>query len=165
MQTLNAIQIEREITALLSDFPELAEDEALRADVIEGQTGATAVLSRVVNRMHEAEMMAAAVAKRISDLQTRLSFFERIAVAMRALAMRIMEAANLRRMMLPEATLSIRVTPPAVIISDESQIPAEFVRTKTIPDRARIKEALQSGAHVPGAALSNGGASLSVRIK
>lgn len=165
MHALNVVEIEREIERLLIDYPELTEDETLRADMIDGETDAKAVLSRVVSQMHEAKMMSAAIAKRISDLQPRQVSFDRRADAMRDLAMRIMDAANLRKMMLPEATLSVRTTPPSVVISDESLIPAQYKKTKMEISRTALREALQAGVEIPGAALSNGGASLSVRTK
>lgn len=167
MNPLNITQIEREIESLIASYPELAEDENLRADMIDGETEATAILSRIVNRMQEAEAMVAAIIKRKNDLDARAARFDRQADAMRSLAFRIMQAANLRKMPLPEATLSIRVNPPSVVINDESQIPAEFTITKTETrvDRAKLKEALKDGATVPGACLSNGSETISIRVK
>jgi len=164
---LDIAALEREIENLIASYPELAEDETLRADMIAGSTQSEEVLSKVVNRMQEAEAMVSAIIKRKNDLDARAARFDRQADAMRALAFRIMQAANLRKMPLPEATLSIRVNPPSVVISDESQIPAEFTITKTETriDRAKLKEALKDGATVPGACLSNGSESLSVRSK
>lgn len=43
----------------------------------------------------------------------------------------------------------------AVVIDDESAIPDEFLRSKTTyhPDKTSIKEAIQSGASIPGARI------------
>jgi hypothetical protein len=84
---------------------------------------------------------------------------------MRDLAMRIMDAANLRENDAAGSHLSVRTTPPSVVISDESLIPAQYKKTKMEISRTAIREALQAGVEIPGAALSNGGASLSVRTK
>lgn len=165
MNPLNVAQIEREIENLIASYPEMAEDETLRADMIEGSTDATAILSKIVDRMQEAETMAAAIQKRVNDLDARQKAFDRRGDAMRSLAFRIMTAANLRKMPLPEATLSIRAVPRSLAINDESQIPAEFTRTKTELDRGKIKQALLDGAEIPGAHLTNGSETLSVRIK
>jgi len=167
MNPLNIAALERQIEDLITSYPELAEDETLRADVIEGETDAAAVLSRVVDKMQEAEAMSAAIAKRVNDLPARQAAFERKGDAMRALAFRIMNAANLRKMPLPEATLSIRAVPPSVLITDAGLIPPAFTitKTETKPDRAKLKEALQAGAEIPGACLSNGSETLSVRSK
>ncbi len=53
-------------------------------------------------------------------------------------------------------TLSVR-TSDAVVITDESALPMDYVNAKTIvtltPDKAAIKKALKAGADVPGADL------------
>jgi hypothetical protein len=167
MNPITIAAIERQIEDLIASYPELAEDETLRADMIDGETDATKILSRIVNRMREAEEMVSAIIKRKNDLDARAARFDRQAEAMRSLAFRIMDAAQVRKMPLPEATLSIRAVPPSVLISDASQIPAEFIVTKTEerPDRQKIKEALQEGREVPGAILSNGGSTLAVKLK
>lgn len=167
MNPLNIAALEREIDALLIDYPELTEDETLRADMIEGSTDAMKILGRVVEHMQEAEAMAAAVAKRVADLSSRQESFNRKGDAMRKLALRIMNAANLRKMHLPEATLSIRAVAPSIVITDATQLPEEFTvtKTETRPDRQKIKEALQEGKIIPGACLSNGSETLSVRSK
>jgi hypothetical protein len=167
MNPLNIAALERQIEDLIASYPELAEDETLRADMIDGETDATKILSRVVNRMQEADAMCAAIVKRKNDLDARHARYERESDAMRSLAFRIMNAANVRKMPLPEATLSISTRPPAVMINDLGQIPAGFTVTKTEvkPDREKIRLALKEGQEVPGAYLTNGSETLSVRVK
>jgi hypothetical protein len=165
MNPLNVTALERQIEDLITSYPELAEDETLRADMVEGSTDAAAILSKIVDRMQEAEAMADAVERRMDDLAARRGTFQRRSEAMRSLALRIMTAAQVRKMPLPEVTLSIRSVPPSLVINDESQVPAEFIKTETKIDRAKLKDALKAGTEIPGACLSNGGESLSVRSK
>jgi hypothetical protein len=153
-----------EIAALLDANPELAEDETLRADMVEGCTSAFDVLSRIARRMNTARTMSAATKAHAMEIRDRASKFERQEDAMRELAERIMRAADLRKAVLPEATLSIRAVPPSVEIMDETEIPEAFWKVMKSIDRAALKEALKSGDFVPGAALSNGGETLSVRV-
>ena len=40
-----------------------------------------------------------------------------------------------------------------VEVTDESQIPAEYIRVKTEPDKAGLKKALKAGAEIDGAEL------------
>jgi len=164
---LTVAALERQIEDLIASYPELAEDETLRADMVSGSTDAEEILSKVVDRMQTAEAMVSAITARKNDLDARKSRYEREAEAMRSLAFRIMNAANLRKMPLPEATLSIRSVAPSVTITDASQLPSEFVvtKTETRPDRQKIKEALQEGKIIPGACLSNGGETISIRVK
>lgn len=49
-------------------------------------------------------------------------------------------------------TLSFRKS-EAVVINDELALPAEYVKTKTTPDKTAIKKAIKDGAEVPGAEL------------
>lgn len=76
---------------------------------------------------------------------------------------RIMQAAELTKLELPEATLSVRPGAVRVVITDEADLPDSFVRVKREADKAAIKDALKAGQFVPGAALSNGGPTLHVR--
>jgi hypothetical protein len=161
--TLEVDAVRRHIAALLAEYPELADDEQLRLDTIEGSTNATAILERLVAGIREAETMKAAMKDRIEAMQNRKYAFERRADGFRQLAQRIMEAAKLRNLVLPEATLSIRPTPPSVRILDEAQIPEAFWRVKREPKLVAIKAAFMDGQPVPGAALTNGGETINVR--
>lgn len=155
--------VRRHIEALLVEYPELADDEQLRLDMIDGSTNATAILERLVSGIRDAETMQTAMKDRIGALNARKDAFERRSDGLRQLAQRIMESAKLRKLVLPEATLSIRPTPAAVRIFDEASIPNGFWRVKREVNKAAIKEAIMDGQPVPGAALTNGGKALSVR--
>jgi hypothetical protein len=74
-----------------------------------------------------------------------------------------MMAADLSKVPLPEATLSLRPGPPKVVIGAENEIPAEYFRHEIKPNISAIKDALKAGKTVPGASLSNGAPSLTVR--
>lgn len=153
-----------EIQALFATVPEIADDEDLRRDMIEGATDATELLRRIVRMRADAEAMAAAVRVQEHDLRQRRERFDARADAMKALAERIMNAADLSKITLPEATLSFRATPPAVVITDPSEVPENMWRVKREIDKAAVKEALQSDEPVPGAYLTNGGRTLAIRV-
>lgn len=162
--TLDAAMVQREVENLMLAYPDLREDEQLRSDMIEGSTAAFDVLDRIVAQAQDAAAMAAGVKALIDGLQKRKSAAERREEAMRALALRIMEAASLAKVTLPRATLSVRQAAPSVRIIDEAAIPADFWRVKRELDNAAIKTALQDKFPVPGAELSNGGTGLTVRV-
>lgn len=164
MSHLDATRVTIEIERLLAEYPELAEDEALRADMIEGSTDAFAVLGMIVATMRDADTMRKAIAERADAMWSRAARYERREKAMRALAQRIMEAADLRKVELPEATLSIRAVAPSLIITDEASLPDWAWRVKREPDKAAIKERMKVGDFVPGVEMSNGGTTLSVRV-
>ncbi len=57
----------------------------------------------------------------------------------------------------------VQKNPPSVFILDEQQIPEEFLTYKPIPDKEKIKEALQAGKEVPGCVLRVESTRLEVR--
>src|SRR3989304_4693464 len=115
--------IRQQISNLLTSYPELAEDEQLRADMIEGETDAQAFLTKIVRKIEDAEALCEGTAARIKELSERKARFERRQEALRDLAHKIMSAADLRKIELAIATLSIRTVPPKVIIIDEAALP------------------------------------------
>jgi hypothetical protein len=74
----------------------------------------------------------------------------------------IMQRAELRKLELPEATISVAKTGRAVQVLDEEQIPDGFFKTKRELSKTLLKEALNAGETVPGAVLDNG--DITVRI-
>jgi hypothetical protein len=83
---------------------------------LEGETELFEVLALIVDDVRDVETMQAAIAERIRGLQARRERSARREAACRLLARRLMEAAALRRAVLPEATLSIRPAPQGVRI-------------------------------------------------
>lgn len=152
-----------EIDALFTAYPELAEDEQLRADMLEGETNLHAVLERLLGVEREANSLAAAISSRISDLQARKARAERRKEAMRGLMLKLMRAADLPRAGLTEATISVTKGRDSVEIVDEAALPARFLKVVKTPDKTAIAEVLKAGKKVKGAALKTGEPTLSVR--
>jgi len=157
--------VQQQIAALLAQYPELVEDEVLRADMIEGETEAFEFLSRLVRHIGETTAFAEGLAGYRNDLGLRIDRLSRREDALRALAFKIMQTADLPKAELPEATLSIRRGNPKVIITDETVVPDEYCRFKREPNKSVIKAALETGEHIPGATLSNAEPSLTIRTK
>jgi len=162
---LDIRNVQQEITALLVSFPELEEDEVLRADSIEGQTTAFEFLSRIVRLIGSTRAIANGTADYIGELQERKARLERHEMGLRSLIMKVMNTADLKKAVLAEATLSIRAGTPHLIIVNEHEIPAEFMRVKREPDKLAIKAALTNGGHVLGTVLSNSEPVLNLRVK
>jgi sugar-specific transcriptional regulator TrmB len=157
--------IQQQIAGLLIEFPELAEDDILRADMIEGETQAIEFLAEIVRRIEDTAALRDGVAERIRELAERKSRFERRVEALRSMAFKVMNTADLKKVELPTATLSIRNGAPQVVIHDSNSLPADCLRIKTEPDKTAIKEKLKAGGVVPGAYLSNSEPTLSIRVK
>lgn len=165
MKTLDAKYVQDEITALLLAHPELAEDEVLRADSIEGETGAFEFLSSLVRKIDGTKALASGTAYYIEELRGRKARLDRRENALRDLIMKVMNTADLRKAELPEATLSIRSNQPKVLIINDAEIPDEFMRIKKEPDKLRIKAAMMAHENVPGCVLSNAEPSLAILVK
>jgi hypothetical protein len=162
--------VQQEITALLVAYPELESDEVLRADSIEGQTTAFEFLSRIVRLIFNVRITTIGTAALIKELQERKARFEQHEERLKSLIIKVMNTAELGRkgnpVRLPEATLSIRDGVGHVIIVNEHEIPAEFMRyPEPEPDKVAIRAALANGGHVLGTVLSNPEPVLNLRVK
>lgn len=165
MNRIELATLERTIRDFIDANPELADDDQLRADMLEGELEIDRVLARLVRSEREAAAMAGACETQAQELTIRRDRFALRGKAYRAAMLNVMDAADLRKFELPQATLSVRGGQPSVVLTDEGAIPGDFIRVKKEPDRKAIKEALIAGLRVAGAALSNGAPSLTIRSK
>jgi phage host-nuclease inhibitor protein Gam len=153
----------QDIASLLEVFPQLAEDEELFKDTLEGNTNFNEVIDRLLSEMKDNETLAEATSSRIGKLRERQTRLVHRAQFYRALIHRLMERAGIKSVALPEAKISVVNSPDKVIITDEDAILDKFMRITKEPNKAAIKAALKNGEYVPGATLSNGGTTISVR--
>ena len=165
MSRINPEVVKAQIASLLVEFPELAEDEEALALSLASETDATELLSQLVARIGNAKAMGTGLAAFISDLRARADMLDRRIEAQRALALKIMETAGLKKLELPIASLAVRAGTAKVIITDETALPQDCLRTKVEPDKIAIKKKLDEGVAVDGAVLSNAGPVLQVRVK
>ena len=168
MSALDATAIDtvrRQIDALKAAVPELWDDpdEQFIHDMLEGSTSFVEIMTAIEERLGEDEALADAIKARRDQLREREDRVRDRIERMRGLALSLMEAAGQTRLMLPGATLSVRNTPPKVVVIDEAGIPDEFWKTTRTLNKTALAEALKSGVYVDGAALGNGGRALSVR--
>lgn len=157
--------VRRCVANLLLQHPELFDDEEARSLSIESETPAIDYLHTIEHRRREADMMAGAIAAQIAQLELRQERFVRQEKACRDIALKIMNEAALTKLVLPEATYSVRAGQQKLIIKDEDAIPIDFCRIKREPDKTAIKTAMMNGWSPPWAELSNAEPSLSVRVK
>lgn len=152
-----------EIDDILRTYPELAEDEELRRDMLEGSTSLHDVLSRLVTIERDADSMGKAIAERMRDLSSRKARMDKRKEAMRALMLRVMKAGNITKAPLPEATVSVSKGRDSVVIVDADALPDALVRVERVPDKKAILEKLAANENVPGAVLKAGQETLTVR--
>lgn len=160
---LAAEDVIKEINILMAEYPQLAEDEELLKDTLEGNTRLHEIMEKFLSAMRENETLAEAVSQRVGKLRERQTRLTHRAQFYRTLMYRLLERTGVRSISLPEAKISVVNSPDKVIVSDESVIPDAFCRITREPNKTAIKTALKSGTIIPGAVLSNGGTTIQVR--
>lgn len=156
--------VAHQIANLKTSYPDLVDDEDWSL-ALSSETELDEMLTKLVRMIEDSKALIEGTGARMDDLKARQDRFKRRIEAYRSLIFKLMQAADLPKRELPEATLSIRPGTPKVIITDEHIIPPALCETKIEPSKTKIKEALEKGEIVPGASLSNGEAVLSVRVK
>lgn len=162
---LDARFLKTEIARLLEAYPELAEDEQLRADTLEGETNVVPFISHILSQRQDAVSMQEAIAARIGELSERRDRYGRRADALKSLIQSVMDAAGLSKLELPEATLSITKPRTSVEVLDVTELPQGYFKLERKADKAAIKKSLEAGEQIPGAELVFGEPSLTVRTK
>jgi hypothetical protein len=162
---MNHNLIRQQIASLRHAHPELAEDEDGWLLTLESETDLTECLRAIERKRHEAAALAGGIESAIAELRERQERFERRESTLRGILFKLLQAAELRKKELPEATLSIREGVPKVILSDSIILSNDFIRIKREPDKGAIREALMNGKAVPGAVLSNAEPVLSIRVR
>jgi sugar-specific transcriptional regulator TrmB len=161
---LNPLVIRQQIQNLKVSNPEVMEDDETWLLALESETNVEELLTQIVRQIEDTKALVVGTKDRFEELKARKDRFESRVESLRALAFKLMEAAELPKLELPEATLSIRSVPPSVMITDEEKLPDIACKFERKPDKTKIKELLASG-WVAGATMSNGSKSLSIRIK
>jgi hypothetical protein len=162
---LDAALVKAEIGKLIEAYPDLADDESLRADVVEGETDAFRIIERALSERRDAETMVGAIEGREAALAERRLRFERKSEAMKQLIKAVMRAADLPKVMLTEATISVLKARTTVEVHCVDDLPQGYFKTVRKPDTAAIKSALEGGEEIPGAFLATGEPGLMIRTK
>lgn len=154
--------LENAIRNLKALFPELADDETLFADVLEGETTIHETLGKLVDSVREFAAMETAVDEMVTKLLQRAEVWACRQKAGRALIQKLMNIAAQRKIVLPQATISIANGRKSVVVIDETQLPEEAFIVEKKVSKSKLKELLEAG-DVAGAAFSNGAETLTIR--
>lgn len=160
--------LERAIADLMAAYPELADDEQLRADMLTGSTEIEAVLTRLIHMIHDAEDGEIGTKARVTIINDRKARYERKQDALRSIVANLMQKANLTKLTLPHApaTVTLGSKPIRPEVFDASQLPDECVHIERKPVMDAIKAwHAEKGTYPPGVGKSNGGIQLTIRSK
>lgn len=163
---LNPQVVRQQIENLKLLHPDLIEDDEAWALSLESETDINALLTSIVRRIEDTKALVIGTKDRFEELKARKDRFEQRVDSLRDLAFKFMSAAELAKIELAEATLSIRKGQPQIVGEpDPASLPDELCKIKREANRTAIKEALIHGAEIPGCQLSNGAPSIAIRVK
>ncbi len=145
-------------------FPD-ADEETLM-DTLEGMTSLTDSLAELLRSSQEDQSLASALRSRMADMQERFSRFEARSRRKRELVCTVMEEAELKKLMEPDFTVSLRPARAPLMIIDEAAIPGDYWKPQPAKlDRMGLISALSNGRDIAGAVLGNPAMTISVRTK
>lgn len=157
----------RMIANLREELGQFDTDEILREDMIDGETDADVILSRIARAFNAARAdhdgAKAALASIISRYEAREAAAKSRMEAHRKMMHAVMDAIGVKSKKLPEATISVSSGRVSLQLADDFSPPQGYYRTKIEPDKAAIKSALEAGETMPGAELVTGNPILTVR--
>lgn len=155
---------------LLSTYRDILGDDAeARADMVEGETDLLETIRRGLVRIAELDAMCAGLKTLATQIDARKHRLDEQAKTLRSLLLVGMEAAGKRKIETDIATVSCTRVPASVVVKAEAEIPARFwKRGDPKLDKKALLDALKSaheaGEKIPGAELSNGGETVSIRF-
>jgi len=143
----------------------IADDPEAIHDAIEGETGLLEAITEAVDRVLEVETLSEALAARIKRMQERKSRLEAQAERIRTAIVVAMGDVDLKKLELPEATITRKPVPAKVIVTDESLLPSKYLVEKTTVnvDRKALLADLKDNWTISGACLSNASETLAIR--
>lgn len=144
----------------------LADDDEAKSDAIEGQTDLMETIDAALARLAELETNVAAIKNHVDALRARSVRFEKQSDLIRAALVVAVDMAGMRKIERPTATISLRKVAPSLRVTMEADIPSEYwVAPAPQLDKKALIDAIKSGTVVPGAELSNGGQTISIRTR
>lgn len=152
----------RRVLASLAD--DIDGDADLAASAVELQTSLPEAVDEALQRLAEVDGMSVVLGERIKNMQARKKRLETQADRIRQTLATALGSVDVQRLERPTGTVALTRTPQTVIITDAAALPASMVRQPPPePDKIALKKALVAGQRVPGATLSNGNITVTIK--
>jgi hypothetical protein len=157
-------QAAKTLRAQLADILTGDDDDVL-ADMVEGETNLHEAIGNAIELLAGDSAAVVGIDDLIAKLTKRRDRFAlRIDHTRTALSVAL-EQAGRKSFEHPVATLSLKVVPPSVTVTDEAAIPSKFWKSPPPKlDKKAVLAALKDKQEIQGAQLSNGGQTLQVRF-
>lgn len=145
---------------LAERLTDLGLDDATIADTLEGEAGD--FVEKVVNIakvFRNLESLADQIKQAEAQMIERRKAIEKRAAALKLYLLTNMDMAGIPKIESPWFCISIKNNPESVVIDDEKEIPADYMReipVSYVPDKALMKSAMHDGCIITGAHLERG---------
>ena len=163
----------QKIRSELRDWQELADvlknedlDAETLVDTLDGETELVEALCIVGEAIIEDGILIDGLSLAIKKLTERKSRFENSVETKRNIILQSMDIAAIPQIKGPLFTMSKKLSKGKNVIVDESKIPSQFWKTvDPVLDKKKINDSIKDGDTIEGVEKSNGGISLTIRIK
>jgi hypothetical protein len=159
---------QRDISRILDDLALFLEnDEQFKLSTLEGETDLFEIASKLLDANADDEGLIASLDQRISDINIRKDRAKLRIERRKSALVSLMDCAQIKKLPLPEATVSLRTILPRPKVVDVDALPESCVNITEVrkPDMVAIEALIERGQQIPGVTMTNGAASLSVRRK
>lgn len=167
---LTAARIVAELRERLKAEHGLEDGEAALEDTLEGCSALPELLACLSRQALLAEAQSEAIGSIVKAHQGRQARLESKAANLRVQISWALEESGMKRIpadVLPEMTVSLTAGRAPLLIPNESDVPDQYMRIKTIrePDKKLIRDALEAGERFAFAMLGNAKPTLTVRTR
>lgn len=141
-------------------------DEEATSDAVEGETDLFEAVQRALERLAELNAYTEGLKLHLSAMKARADRFDTQADKIRAALANALDAAGLKKIERDIGTVSLRTSPPKVVVVSEADVPSAYWKEPPpVLDKKAILDALKAKQDVPGATLSNQSPSVQIRWK
>lgn len=163
------IQLQRETEAARILREQLialnADDPDVIRDTIEGETSLHELIASVVEEIAHDQAGVEGIKTHVKTMNGRRERLEARIESRRSAILNAMAVGGISTLQLAIATLSRKPVPPKVQIISEADVPAQFwKRSDPELDKKALLAALKDEQKIPGATLSNGSETISIRF-
>jgi hypothetical protein len=131
---------------------------------VEGETNLHEALAEALGRLAEIRALQEGIDTLVKSLEARSQRLGAQYASIRTAMTVAMECDEVKKLELPLGTLSLRTVAPAVEITDEAAIPAQYWKAQDPKlDKRELLKALKDDA-IPGATLTPPSTTISVRF-
>lgn len=150
-------------SAIMCDEAQPGEIVDAAASVAVEAVGLDDAAAGLLALLMRAEAMDDALKARAAVIASERAHVQRAIAQARDALMACIEDTGMPQIEGAHHIAAVAATPKAVVVTDIDALPEQFRRVKVEPDKAAISAALKAGQTVPGATLTNGGATLRIQ--